>query len=351
MEEQKDTLGMLDLVTAPGFCVKENRIVKVNAAAAGLLLAPDMELEPLLRTGQEEYRHFSGGCLSLSLEHQQTRWNAFVTRQQDVDVFLLEEDTAHPELQALALAARELRAPLSNAMLIADKLLDNSDPGVNAQVARLNRGLYQLLRIVGNMSDAGYRSSHSTQSLHEMGAVFSGILQKAQSLAQAAGMTLHCTVLSETIYSLCDPEQLERAVLNILSNAIKFSPQGSTIEASLSRSGGMLRLSICDTGSGISDAVLRSVFYRYLRQCTLEDNRFGLGLGMVLIRSAAVQHGGAVLIDQPEGTGTRVTLTLAIRQDAPQLSERILRPIPGGYDSGLVELSEVLPPQMYNGTK
>lgn len=351
MEEQKNALGMLDLLTVPGFCVKENRIIKVNAAAAALLLEEGMEVSSLLSSGLPEYEAFSQGCLCLPLEKDGHVWNASVTRQQDLDVFVLEPDAPQSELQALALAARELRAPLNSAMIMADKLLSQDDPEVRDQAARLNRGLYQLLRIVGNMSDAGFTPTSARHTLHNVSAVMDEIFQKAQLLTEASGLTLRYTGPEESIYCLCDPQRLERAVNNILSNAIKFTPKGGCIQASFLQSGNMLRLSIQDTGSGIGDALMRSVFYRHLRQPALEDSRYGIGLGMVLVRSVATEHGGTVLIDQPEGTGTRVTLTMAIREDAPKLSSKIIYPISGGYDSGLIEFSEVLPAAMYDGTK
>ena len=69
MEEKKDTLGMLDLVIRPGFCVKENQIIKVNQAAGSLFITPGTDIRPLLLTGAEEYAAFTGGCLYLSLIH------------------------------------------------------------------------------------------------------------------------------------------------------------------------------------------------------------------------------------------------------------------------------------------
>ena len=70
------------------------------------------------------------------------------------------------------------------------------------------------------------------------------------------------------------------------------------------------------TGSGtIPEELLPTLFTRYLRQPGLEDGRFGIGLGMVLIRGAAANHGGTVLIDHPEEDLTRITMTLAIRQN------------------------------------
>ena len=351
MEERKDALGMLDLITAPGFCVSDNQIIKVNTAAAALFFAEGMDVLQLLSSGAEEYRDFTDGCLCLSVQKDGISWNAAVTRQQDIDVFILEQDVSCPELQALALAARELRSPLNSAMLMANKLLDQQDPDVLDSVSRLNRGLYQLLRIVGNMSDAGYTPTHPHQTLHDISRVMDEIFQKVQLLTAASGLTLTYAGLPEAIYSLCDPDQLERAVMNILSNAIKFTPKGGTVDAAFTRSNHMLRLSIRDNGSGIAENRMRSIFCRYLRQSALEDNRYGIGLGMVLIRSTALQHGGTVLVDSPEGGGTRVTLTLKIRQDEPRFSTRIVRPVAGGYDSGLIEFSEVLPADMYNGKK
>ena len=91
------------------------------------------------------------------------------------------------------------------------------------------------------------------------------------------------------------------------------------------------------------------MFSRYLRQPALEDSRYGIGLGMVLIRTAAANHGGAVLIDQPEGTGTRITMTLSIRQSKETvLRSNILRvDYAGERDHGLIELSDCLPAELY----
>lgn len=349
MEEQKDILGMLDLITAPGFCVKENQIIRVNTPAAALFLTEGMDIRNLLRTGLDAYTCFAGGCLCLNIFHMDKAWNATVSRFQDVDVFLIEPDIPSGELQALALAARELRAPLNSAMIMADRLAEQEDPELLDSTARLNRALYQLLRIIGNMSDAGYTCAHPIHALHEINTVMDEIMEKAGQLCEAAGRNLHYTGFSEPVFTLCDPEQLERAVMNILSNSIKFSPKGSSLQADFIQSGNMLRLSIQDQGCGIPDAMMRSIFSRYLRQSAIEDSRFGLGLGLVLVRNAAVQHGGTVLIDQPGEVGTRVTLTMEIRQEEPRLSSKILCPTAGGYNTGLIELSDVLPAAMFNG--
>ena len=351
MEEKKDTLGMLDLVIRPGFCVKENQIIKVNQAAESLFITPGTDVRPLLLTGSEEYAAFTGGCLYLTLSLSSHSCGASVTRVDDIDVFLLEQESDNGELRSMALAARELREPLTNVMITADSLFPlcaaESSPRTAEQVARLNRGLFQILRIIGNMSDAERCAAVSHQETVDIPALFAEFFEKAETLVSHTGITLTYEGPDQPIYGLADREQLERAVLNILSNAIKFTPKGGTVTAKLTRSGRML--SVTDSGSGIAQSVRSSVFSRYLRQPALEDSRYGIGLGMVLIRTAAAHHGGAVLIDQPEGVGTRITMTMSIRQSKQAtLRSNVLRvDYAGERDHGLIELSECLPTELY----
>lgn len=352
MDERNDIMGMLDLMVLPGFCVENQKITKVNPAAQGLLLTPGMEILPLLRTGQQEYAAFRGGCLYLILSIGGLSCGASVTRVGDLDIFVLEQDEDQQEFRSMALAARELREPLTNVMITASRLFPLSaqedNPQLQEQAARLNRGLYQMLRILGNMSDAGENRS-SRQETCDLRTVMAEIFDKASALVQHTGITLTYSGPQEDILGLADREQLERAVLNILSNAVKFTPNGGTIQAELTRKGNLLSLRVQDSGSGIPEGLLSGLFRRYLRQPGIEDSRFGIGLGMVLIRNAAAAHGGTVLIDQPQGCGTRVTLTMALRQNtANELRSPVLRvDYAGERDHCLLELSESLPAFLY----
>jgi signal transduction histidine kinase len=360
MDQEMNALGMLDLMVRPGFCVKDGKILKCNSSARSVLLAEEMDIFPMLATGETEYRAFTGGTLYLTLELSGARWGASVTRMGDCDVFLLEEETDRSELQAMALAARELRVPLASLMTTADRLFPlealEDDPKLREQAARLNRGLHQMLRIIGNMSDAeSYAAPRYTQmEILEAREFFGEIFEKNQALMEHTGLTLRFENLERSLYTLADKEKLERAVLNMLSNAMKFTPPGGTIEARLTHRGRQLYLTVQDSGEGIADALRGSIHHRYLRQPGIEDSRFGIGLGMVLIRSAAAAHGGTVLIDHPEGAGTRITMTMVIRQDSSgnvrtSRTSNFLTAIDyaGGRDHSLLELSEHLPHTLY----
>lgn len=351
MEEHSDRIALVELMLRPAFCVKDYTMIHVNRAAESLLLTAGTDVRELLLTGKEEYAAFSGGCLYLTLQLSATQMGASVVRIEDMDVFLL-EDAEDAQLKILGLAAQQLRDALSNVMIAANRL----SPGALSDAenaARLNRGLHQMLRLVSNMSDAGRANLSQGLELRSLGDVFSEILEKARTLTEKAGISISYQGLSEEVCCMADADLLERAVFNILSNAVKYTPPGETIRASLSRAGRILRFSVEDSGPGISDNILGSVFSRYRRSAGIEDGRFGLGLGMVIVRSAAAAHGGTVLIDQPQGSGARVTLTIAIRpSDGTVLRSGILHPdYMGGWDHGLVELSDCLPLEVYEKLK
>ena len=345
MEEKKGAPDLLDLMVQPGFYVENSIIVRLNAAAEGLLLSPGTDIRSLIDSGLEEYQAFQGGCLYLRLRLSQKCVGASVIRQDGRDAFLMDTEESDSALRALSLAARELREPLATIMVSTANLRAENP----AQLALLNRGLHQMLRLIGNMSDAGRMPSVSRQETTDIGALFSEIFEKAAALAETAGVTIRYQGPEQSVLCLADREQLERAVLNLISNALKFAPSGGNLDASLTKRGKMLRFSIRDNGPGFAQNLLGSVYNRYLRQPCIEEGRNGLGLGMVLVRSAAASHGGAVLIDQPEGGGARVTMTIAIRQSTSgTLRSPILRvDYAGEQDHALVELADCLPAELY----
>ena len=349
MEVQHDLQGWLNRFSCPAFSVKENIITACNHSAQALLLYPGTDIRELLMTGPEEYAAFQSGCLYLKLKLSAKGYGASVTRDAQGDLFLLDQEPEDADLRSLSLAARELRSPLSNLMIAADALKAGipENPQLEEQLARLNRSLHQMHRLINNMSDAGRSDLLSPAGIHDFSRLFHDIFEKLQTQLEQTKVILTYTGLADPVYGLANPGQLERAVLNVISNSMKFMPEGGTIHAKVTRQKNMLHLSIQDSGSGIAENILGNVFTRYQRQPGIEDSRYGIGLGMVLIRSAAADHGGTVLIDTPEGKGTRVTMTLAIRQDAPVLKTPVLSPISDNSRQILTELSETLPWECY----
>ena len=335
-----ETPQFLDMLPQPAFLVRSGSIAYANPAAAAFLLEPGTPIADLLFTGTEEYAAFDGGNLCLQLQHGPALWEASVTRSPDGDLFLLEQPE-DPALQALSLAAMELRDPLGTAMQEAERL--------PADTALLKRSLYQLLRRISNMSDAaGYQENpEGSPELRDICAVLDEIFEKATAMAEQAGIRLRYRGLAESHICPVDTQRLERGVYNLISNAAGFSQPGTVIDAALRRSGKRLYLTVSDSGSGIPSALRGQLYSRYRRQPGLEDPRFGIGLGMVLIRAAAAAHKGTLLLETGDA-GTKVTLTFSLAQPQGQLRSPLLRAdYTGERDHSLVELSDLLPPETY----
>lgn len=351
MEQANQLSGMLDLIIRPAFAVIDGRIQYCNCAARQCMIPENIQVAQLLKDSAEEYRDFSGGCLYLTLWIEDQPLGASVTRMDGFDVFILEEEAEEPQLQALALAAKELREPLSNLMIAANRL-HAQDKIETPEMQLMKKSFYRMLRLIGNMSDAARYTNQARphQQLQDAPAFIAEIFEKAAVLAEQAGITLtfhnHC----DTVITLLDGEKLERGIYNMLSNAIKFSEKGSRIDASLSRKGNKLFLTVTDYGRGIPSDLMGSVFSRHLRQPGMEENRHGIGLGMFMIRSAASAHGGTVLIEKGKDAGTKLTMTLSIRKDLQgNLSSDFLYPdYTGELDHALIELADILPADTFN---
>lgn len=344
MDNQTSLTEMLNLLTVPAFSAKNNHITQLNQAASRLFLRAGIPLDTILESGFKEYAQFSSGLLYVTLSICDTQWGAAITRIDDNDIFILDEQIGNEALRVLALAASELREPLSNTLLALQHL---QNEGLNT--SRLNHGLTQIQRIINNMSDASGISPVPSMEMRYVNSLFQESMAKAAVLAESRKITLNYRGLSEDMLCLIDWQLLERAALNMISNAMKFTEPGGSILTELHHSGKMLRFSVTDNGCGIPDDLQKTLFQRYRRQPAIEDHRYGIGLGLLLIRNAASSHGGAVLIDKSEKYGTRITLTISTdRKPAAMLrSTSLFADYAGETDHALLELSDCLSADLY----
>ncbi len=349
MENFEQDIQLLELIQRPAFCMEGGAVIFANQAAQQRQVAPGMTMQDFF---PEEAPCLppENGCAYLTVQLGGIPCSATATELGGRLVFILEE-AQNDHLQALALASQQLRIPLANVMTLTDILLSGdamqADPKVQQQVSQINRGLFQLLRIISNMSDA---HRYSLEPAAKMATVnitrlLDEVMEKSRDLVIQTGHTLKFQDLQQNIYTLADREMLERAVYNLISNAVKFSPKGSTVEASLTQQGSTLYFTVRNEGDGIPGSIRGSIFSRYLRSPSIEDGRYGLGLGLVLVRTAATAHGGTVLMEQPEGKGVKITMAIPIRQRGnPVMRSDILTvDYAGERDHGLMEFSDSLP--------
>ena len=120
--------------------------------------------------------------------------------------------------------------------------------------------------------------------------------------------------------AMVDPLRLERAIANLLVNAIKYSPQGGPIAVSVARAlgpdGQWLSIAVADKGLGIPSSDLPHLCERYYRASNVSPTIPGTGIGLANVRHMIERHGGTLAIDSTEGVGTTVTIRLPLRQAA-----------------------------------
>ena len=330
MEQIEHLLALLD---RPAFLAENGRITSLNAAAQALALSQGMDLRELLSDAQEAYSEFTGGCLSLTLRLPSCSVPAEVTVLDHVHLFTLEPKSAEAELRMLSLAAQALRDPLTDVMALAETL-----PQDTPNRGALTRSLYRLLRIVGNMTPQPL----FRPEMLELNALLREVWDSAQPACDAWGVRFGFTPSPAPAFTAADGAMLTRAIHNLLSNSMKFS-QGREFRMELLRSGGIIRIRFLDPGAQLPP----DPFTRYLREPGPEDPRCGIGLGLRLVRNAAIAHRGTALMAALPGGGLVTELRLPIRQDTLVCSNRLRISYTGERSPLLVELSDVLPPEFY----
>lgn len=353
MEKSTGAETLLNMFLHPVFGVENGQITAANDAAKARQIPAGVPVADLITNGLEEYEAFEGGYLSINLCVEGVSYLAGITRADGTDIFHLYSDSMEAEFRTMALISQQMRQPLSNIMANLDALLPadaiRQDPEMARKADQINRGIYQMIRKVSNLSAmSGFSGNREYAiSMQNISAFVGEIMERCTALAEKAGKTLQFTPAQVDIFSLTDSELLERAIYNLVSNAIKFSPENSTITARLTQANQKIRFTIQNTCE--ENTNLQNLFSRFLREPGLEDSRYGIGLGIPLVRFCAASHKGSLLMDRPEANMVRFSLTLPIRQDSAGALRSPIRGLDylGGYDHGLIELSDVLPSEAF----
>src|SRR5262249_5992414 len=117
-----------------------------------------------------------------------------------------------------------------------------------------------------------------------------------------------------------DPVRFEQAVCNLIANALKFTPEGGTIEVEATSEGDTAVISVTDNGVGIQPEMLDSIFDLFTQdEVTLARTKGGLGIGLTLAKRLVELHGGSIrAFSQGLGHGSRFELRLPLDRSAPE---------------------------------
>ena len=207
--------------------------------------------------------------------------------------------------EVLPNVAAQLRGAMGN--LYAAMQSAAPEMGKNSALVRereiMQQSYYRMLRLVNNLSSASMLLEEDALTTQNMDVVewLGDICRQAQPLAEEVGIQVifSCDLRSHVV--AVNREMMERLLWNLLSNALKFTPRGGKITVSLRQSGGQLLLTVADTGCGIREELLDTVFDRYLHTERQDPHPHGLGLGLPLCRRIAEGHGGRLMLSSEEG--------------------------------------------------
>jgi two-component Ni(II)/redox sensor kinase NrsS len=208
--------------------------------------------------------------------------------------------------------AHELRTPLANllALVEAERSIIPERPHSQAQ-ASLDRVLNQGRRLQQLISDLLLLASlerpcpQSQLRVCDLAEISADVLEDFAELAAAAQVNLvQGPWVAPALVRGVDTE-LSRLVINLLSNAIQHSPAGGRVDVELQQRGREIRLSIRDSGPGISDAEQERIFDRFTRLDPARSRQHGgTGLGLAIAKAIALRHGGKITVESTPGEGS-----------------------------------------------
>lgn len=353
MDIKKETTQLLEQLPQAVFLVKDHTVVFANCGARARGVQENISVGSLISIGMPEYELFHSGKLMLTTTVFGISYNTVVSTMGEYHLFCLESEYANPELRAFALAAQALREPLSNTMLTIENMIPEEavqgSPALLAEIKALNRNIHQMYKAVRNMSDAASVSSGNGKELRDVVSLVSEWTKKANAHLEQTGCSIVLKVPNHPAYCQVNTEKLERAFLNLLSNAVKYASEPGTIDILLKMSGNKLYLSIESTCSDPQAVIGNNLFSRFNREPSVNDSTNGIGLGITIAHGIAAVHKGTLLVDQPKDNRIRFTLSisaqvagvLTVNSPTMRIDET------GGYDQFLIELSDILPPDLY----
>lgn len=218
--------------------------------------------------------------------------------------------------------SHELRTPLASIIGYAE-MMEDGDAGdltpeqekvvgvIQRNASRL-RGLIEDLLVLSRIEAGDLQTEFVPVDL---AAVVTTVLESFRPVAERAGVTLRVRLDDATVSG--DELQLERAVTNLVSNAVKFTPSGGRVSVTLTRTGRGATVEVADTGIGIPAADLDRLGTRFFRASSAQRAAIpGSGLGLSIVHAIADAHHGSLTFDSVEDEGTTFQFTVPLETPA-----------------------------------
>jgi signal transduction histidine kinase len=219
--------------------------------------------------------------------------------------------------------SHEFRTPLA-AQLAAIELLRDGIDGMSAEsqrelLANLERGVLRLMQLIDNLLES-VRIEAGQLSIREQSVDLTEVVDEAAGLLSPLltqrnlRLDIDRPGIAATVRG--DAQRLLQVLINLIANAAKFAPEGSTIHVGGAARGGRVDVWVEDEGAGVPGGSTEAIFERFQRGVGSEPDAPGLGLGLWIVKSIIERHGGHIGVQRTPAGRTRFTFDLARDQEA-----------------------------------
>lgn len=193
--------------------------------------------------------------------------------------------------------------------------LDDKKDSIIKYIESIKQNSYRLSKLINNIVDlskieAGFfKLNLSNNNIVE---VVEEIVMSVTTFTESKGLDIIFDTDIEEKIIACDPEKIERIVLNLISNAIKFSDERHEIYVNIKDKNEFVEISVKDNGIGIEDKYLDMIFDRFKQvDKSLSRNTEGTGVGLSLVKSIVELHGGSIYVESEFGKGSKFTVMIS----------------------------------------
>ncbi len=262
-------------------------------------------------------------------------------------IVTIHDETKRRELDNMkvdfvSMAAHELRTPLSAVQGYLELVLDGElqsalSEKVNYYLKHAQSSAGELGALISNLLNVT-RLEHGTLHMHmekvDLAAKAGETVKNSQFNAANKKINLSYTGPQNECFVVADGATLQEVLNNLLDNAIKYTPQGGSVNLSFNEQGGKNVVKVRDTGCGIPESALPHLFTKFYRvHSGLETGSAGTGLGLYLSKTILESFDGTITVQSVEGMGSEFTVTLPLYNEA-RLQELISSQVDDGFNKG-----------------